>query len=406
MPDYYEFCSRVRLVAGHQALEELPSILSRLGTTRPMVLTDQGVASVGLLDILLHSLGDLTPGAVEDQVPPDSDLKRIQELTQVHRSQNCDGLIALGGGSVLDTAKGINILISMGGNDLMVYTGANALTRPLSPLVAIPTTAGSGSEVTLAAVIADHEHHQKLAFISPFLQPHAAVLDSRMTQSLPPHITAATGMDALAHALEASYCLGHNPLSDAHAHAAIEGIRDHLVSVVKNPRDKDGRLAMAMAATLAGMAFSNSMVGMVHTLGHAVGGVCGIPHGTCMAVLLPHGMEYNMHKEPKRMANLLLPLAGSQCFSQTPRDQRPARAVEAVRELNQRLNQATKGAHVLAFKDCKTPDGQAAITEKDFPAIVSKALGDGSLIYNPEDMDEKDLLTVLEAAWEGVSIWK
>ncbi len=401
-PDYYEFSCKGRLISGHTALEEIPNLLLEMGTSSPMVLTDEGVKSAGLLDILIQALGDcLTLAAVEDQVPPDSDVTRVRELATVYRDRGCDSLIALGGGSVLDTAKGINILVSNGGDDIMAYAGTGALTRRLRPLIAVPTTAGTGSEVTLVAVIADPAQNRKQLFSSPFLLPDVAVVDSRMTLTLPPHITALTGMDALSHAVEACFCLGRNPLSQAHAHAAIDLIRGHLIQVVTHPSDREGRLAMATAATLAGMAFSNAMVGMVHALGHSVGAVCHLPHGTCMAVLLPYGMEYNQHLAGQELGDLLLPLAGARHFSRTPDPQRPQAAVEAVRALNTALNQATDGRHPLRFKDCLTPDGQAAVTRPHLEIIARTALGDGAQIYNPEDMNLTDMMTVLEAAWEG-----
>ena len=159
--------------------------------------------------------------------------------------------------------------------------------------------------------------------------------------------------------------------------------------------------ALALAATLAGMAFSNSMVGMVHCLGHSVGGVCGVAHGTCMGILLPYGMEYNRHKAPQIMGDLLLPLAGPEIFTTTAPKNRAQEAVAQVRALNQALHQATQGRHPVRFKDCLGPDGSPAVPRESIPAIADTALGDGSLMYNPEDMDRTDFITVLEAAWEG-----
>ena len=245
-------------------------------------------------------------------MPPDSDFRVVNRLARVYREKGCDSIIAVGGGSVMDTAKGINIVVSEKADDLMMFSGANVLKRALKPLIAIPTTAGTRSEVTLVAVIKDHEKTSEDGFRQYFLLPDVSIVDSRMTMSLPPAITAATGMDALSHAVEAYTCLAKNPLSDAHALAAINLIGENLIKVTKNPDDRNGRLAMASAATLAGIAFSNSMVGMVHTLGHSVGSVCGVPHGAGMAILLPYGLEYNTHKISHSLAELLLPLAGAE----------------------------------------------------------------------------------------------
>jgi alcohol dehydrogenase len=283
----------------------------------------------------------------------------------------------------------------------MKFSGANVLKRALKPLIAIPTTAGTGSEVTLVAVIKNHEKHFKMLFVSYFLLPDVSIVDSRMTVSLPPAITAATGMDALSHAVEAYTCLAKNPLSDAHALAAITLIGENLVKVTKNPDDRNGRLAMASAATLAGIAFSNSMVGMVHTLGHSVGSVCGVPHGTCMAVLLPYGLEYNMHKSGHFTAELLLPLEGAEVYAETPKERRAEEVVASIRRMNQNLHDATGGRHPRSFGEFTDKDGRQMVPKDKLPDIAKTALGDGSIFYNPEELDYDDFLMVLYASWEG-----
>ncbi len=198
IPDYYEFCCRVNIVAGPSALEQIPELLSAMKAKTPMIITDKGVMGAGLVDIVTQALGnDVKIGAIESDVPPDSDVKLVGRLASVYRDKGCDAIIAVGGGSVLDTAKGTNILVSENSDDLFEFTGAGRLTRPLRPLIAIPTTAGTGSEVTLVAVIADHGKNRKMLFTSYVLLPDAAVVDPRMTLTLPPHITAATAMDAM-----------------------------------------------------------------------------------------------------------------------------------------------------------------------------------------------------------------
>lgn len=185
IPDYYEFCCKVNIVGGAGSLEQIPALLAT--ATRPMILTDK-VAAAGLVDIVTTAIGDrLTIAALEDDVPPDSDVRVVNRLAGVYREKGCNAIIAVGGGSVLDTAKGVNILVSENADDLMAFTGAGALKRPLRPLIAVPTTAGTGSEVTLVAVIADHDKGRKMLFTSDFLLPDAAVIDPRMTATLPPY---------------------------------------------------------------------------------------------------------------------------------------------------------------------------------------------------------------------------
>ena len=402
LPEYYEFCCRVKIMAGHDALDRIPGALAGLNAKKPMIITDKGVSGAGLIDIVTDAIkGGVAIGAMADDVPPDSDLQVVNRLAKTYTEQGCDSLIAVGGGSVMDTAKGVNIVVSERTDDLMKYSGANVLKKALKPLIAIPTTAGTGSEVTLVAVIKDHEKHLKMAFVSYFLLPNVSIIDPRMTLTLPPAITAATGMDALSHAVEAYTCLAKNPLSDAHALAAINLIGEHLINVTKNPEDRTGRLAMANAATLGGMAFSNSMVGMVHTIGHSVGSVCSVPHGACMAIVLPYGLEYNQHKNGRFSAELLLPLAGSKAYAETPKQERTEKVIALIRQMNQDLHDATADKHARFFKEVMDREGKPMVPREKLPDIARTALGDGSIFYNPEELDYDDFLMVLDAAWEG-----
>ena len=407
LPAYYEFCCRVQIVAGHKVLEEIPELLKGLKASTPLIITDKGITGAGLIDLVKGAIeGNTKVAAVEDDVPADSDLLTVTRIADRYRENHCDAIIAVGGGSVLDTAKGVNILVSEGSNDLIKFSGAGALKRPLKPLIAVPTTSGTGSEVTLVAVIADHEKHLKMLFTSNFILPDVAVLDSRMTMTLPPAITAATGMDAMTHAVEAYTCLAKNPLSDSHAVRAIERISRNLLNVVKNPDDKEGRLSLAIAANLAGIAFSNSMVGMVHTLGHSVGAICGAPHGACMAVLLPYGLEYNRHKNASFTAELLFPLVGAEIYAKTPPHYHADRVISFLRQLNDDLHEATGGRHPRSLQEIKDGRGNPLISRDTLPAIARKALGDGSIFYNPEELDYEDSMRVLNHAWEGTPLEK
>jgi alcohol dehydrogenase len=405
IPAYYEFCCRVKTVSGYDSLERVPDLLEDLEAKSPLIITDKGVFEAGLIETVKKAMKDrVTIGAVETEVPPDSDLMVVNRLAGVYRENGCDAIIAVGGGSVLDTAKGVNIVVSEDASDLMAFTGAGALKRPLRPLVAIPTTSGTGSEVTLVAVIADHENQRKMLFTSYFLLPDVAILDPRMTLGLPPAITAATAMDALSHAVEAYTCLAKNPLSDSHARIAMELMRDNLFQVMAQPDDKEGRLYLAVAANLAGIAFSNAMVGMVHTLGHSVGSVCRVPHGTCMAILLPYGLEYNLHKNARLTSELLLPLGGEQIYTGTPKHRRAEKVISLVREWNERLFHLTGGKHARCFKEVTNQEGNAMVPRDKLKEIAAKAMGDGSIFYNPEDLDEDDAMMVLIHAWEGTPL--
>jgi alcohol dehydrogenase len=292
---------------------------------------------------------------------------------------------------VIDTAKGVSVVITENDSDLMKYAGAEILNkRRAMPFLVVPTTAGTGSEVTLVAVIADPERHVKMEFVSYTLLPDVAVLDPRMTLSLPPRATASTGMDALSHAVEAYTGLQKNPLSDAHAFAAINLIREYLPRVVENGRDEEARLAMANASLMAGAAFSNSMVGIVHAIGHACGGVSGVAHGDAMAILLPFGMDYNLDAVAGHYAELLLPLAGAEVYASTPREKRAARSVSVVRELLSGLNSR-------CGLPCRLRD--VGVQEKDMKAIAKTAVNDGAVITNPKAVDIEDVMDILRKAF-------
>lgn len=406
LPAYYEFCNSVKTIVGHKALEQIPQSLKAINAQRPMIITDKGVEQAGLIKIVQAAMqkSKLKAAAVFDNVPADSDVKVVNEVAKVYRSKKCDSIIAVGGGSVMDTAKGTNILISENAADLMQFVGYGNVKRKLRPLVAVPTTAGTGSEVTSVAVIANHEKNIKMAFGSLFLLPDIAIIDSRMTKTLPATITAFTGMDALTHAVEAYFCLAKNPLSDTTALAAIQLIAQNLVNVVKKPSDLDGRLALALASNLAGMAFSNSMVGLVHNIGHAIGGVCGVPHGVCMNILLPYGLEYNMHKAANYIGELLYPFAGEEVYNKTPKKERPFKTVEYIRKLIQDLHDATDGKHPRFLKEVYDRTGKQMIPKEKLADIAKTAMSDPAQFYNPEDLDYNDYIMVLEAAWEGIPL--
>lgn len=401
IPSYYEFCNKVKCLSGHNALEKLPDILASVNSKKPMIITDKGVMGAKLITPVEKALGKIKHGGIFDDVPADSDVKTVQEIAAKYRSAKCDSIIAVGGGSVLDTAKGVNILVSENSNNLMDFVGFGALKRKLKPLIAVPTTSGTGSELTLVAVIADHQRDVKMLFPSLFLLPDFAILDSRMTKTLPPAITAATAMDALTHACEAYTCLAKNPLSDTTALMAIKLISENILRAIKKPDDMDARLALATGSALAGMSFSNSMVGMVHAIGHSIGAICHVPHGVCMSILLPYGLEYNLHKSGHLTAELLFALKGEEIYAKSKMAERPFLAISAIRELNTNLRKATGDKHPTCLKEVVDRDGNLMVPREVLPDIARLSLNDGALVYNPEELNYSDMLMVLEKAWEG-----
>ena len=393
IPNYYEFQNSSKLLSGELALEHIPYELEIRGCKRPMVLSDRVLERFGTVQTVLNAFwgSQLAPAAIFLDIPADSAIQVVNEAAACFRKHHCDCLVAVGGGSVLDTAKGVSMVVSHDVEDLMVFTGCESMDQGNHvPFVAIPTTAGTGSEATLVAVIKNPEEKVKMEFISHFLLPDVAVLDPRMTATLPPRTTASTGMDALCHAVEAYTCMQRNPVSDSYAISAIQLIRDYLETAVTNGKDQKARLAMANAAYLAGAAFSNSMVGMVHAIGHALGGVCHVPHGDAMTILLPHCMEYNFDLLGDRYGELYYHLAGADAFLAAPKKDHGRLAIAKIREMSGKFHDLCGLSVTLS---------QAGVKKEDFEAVARTALNDGAMIVNPKQVDFEDVLRVLNAAY-------
>ena len=394
MPSYYEFKLPAKILSGDGALEHIPHELEALGSTRPLLLSDEGLVKAGAVATVEGAMAQ-GGGAFAAQfcrIPPDSSIQTVNEIAAFFREQNCDGLVAVGGGSVIDTAKGVGMVLAQGSGDLLQNTGCEVLGRGAHvPFIAVPTTSGTGSEATLVAVVANPEKHVKMEFISYHLLPDAAVLDVRMTASLPPRITASTGMDTLCHAIEAASCLQRNPVSDAFAEKTMGLVMQNLPAAVENGQNKAARLAMANASLLAGAAFSNSMVGLVHAIGHALGGVCRVAHGDAMTILLPAVMEFNLPVCGTRYGELLLALAGPEEYAATPAPDRAAAAIGTVDALRLRL-QDTCGLPV-------TLRDTGRVEKSAFEAVARTALDDGAMIVNPRQASFEQVLAILEKVW-------
>lgn len=389
---FYEFFCPVKILAGKSALENIPFELDLLGAKAPLIITDKGIIDAGIIE---HLNGVFTkevkPASIFDGVIQDSSYKVVADAANLYRQKNADSIIAVGGGSVIDTAKAVNILVSLGGDDLSVYAGAHYLKQKLKPFFVLPTTCGTGSEVTNVAVIADASG-VKQEFLSHFLLPDVAVLDPRLTLKLPLKITAMTAMDALTHAIEAYTGLAANPMSSAYGTAAIRKIVKYLPKILEDSTNIDWRLELAEAATMAGIAFSNSMVGLVHSLGHSLGSVCGLAHGLCMNLFLPYVLEYNLSSREEQIGELLLYLAGDQVYAQTPKEKRAQASIEFIKDLR----------NVLFTKVGlpRTLTETAKVKKEDLAKIAELTQNDGSILYNPKDANLEQINQILALAWE------
>ncbi|MBA2462799.1 MAG: iron-containing alcohol dehydrogenase [Actinobacteria bacterium] len=291
-----------RIVHGLGSLGRLAELADGLGVSRPLLVTDRGVEAAGLAARALDVLSD---AVVFADVFPNPDIELIGRVSAVYEAEGCDGLVALGGGSSIDTAKAVGVEIVHGGPIGDYEFDRTPITRRIPPLIAIPTTAGTGSEVTLWAVITDHERKVKFNVGgTPLIGAHVALLDPELTVGLPPAVTAATGLDALSHGVECFTCDYNQPFNDAVALRAIELVGRWLRTAVEDGSNVEARTQMAHAALLGGMAYGTESAGAAHAMSQSAGGVHDCPHGALTARVLGPVMEYNAHAKPERHARV------------------------------------------------------------------------------------------------------
>jgi choline dehydrogenase len=291
-----------RIVHGAGAIARLGEVVSELGVTRPLLVTDKGVAAAGLGETALERLDD---AVLFDDVYANPDIELVGRASAAYRNEGCDGLVALGGGSSMDTAKAVGVEIVHGGTIVEYEYGKTPLERRIPPLVAVPTTAGTGSEATLWAVITDPD--RKIKFNvggTPLIGAHVALVDPELTLGLPPAITAATGMDALSHAIECYTCDYHQAFNDAVALHAIELVGRWLRVAYEDGGNLEARTNMAHAATLGGLAYGTESAGAAHAMSQSAGGVHECPHGALTARVLGPVCEYNAPAAPERYARI------------------------------------------------------------------------------------------------------
>jgi alcohol dehydrogenase class IV len=281
------------LIFGVGAVETVAEKAKEFGKNKALVVTDKGVAGAGLLEKVLTPLEQAGVQAhIFDQIEPNPRDHTVLKALEFAKKKKSELIIGLGGGSAIDAAKAVGALLTNPG-PLQDYLRGTALKNPLPPLIAIPTTSGTGSEVTQFSVVTDTERSFKAGIASPLLIPKLAIVDPALMESMPPSLAAATGMDALTHAVESFVSVNSQPFSDALALHAIRLIGTFLRPSVANGSNQEARSQMAMASTLAGVAFSNAGVGLVHAMAHPLGGRFDVPHGVANAILLPSVMRFN-----------------------------------------------------------------------------------------------------------------
>jgi alcohol dehydrogenase class IV len=373
----FNFFAPTKVIFGTGSIAELPMEISALGE-KAFLVTDRGLMETGLVDQVKGNLGDLLAGVYAD-VPQDSGMEVVDRGAQLALAAGADVLVSLGGGSVIDTAKGMCIVMKEEGS-LRDFQGMQLLSRLQTPHVVIPTTSGTGSEVTSGAVVLDEQQGQKIIIFEYFNTPRVAILDPRMTESLPANLTASTGMDAMTHAVESYVAQARNPISDAAALHAIKLIVKYLPISVENGKEIAARGQMQIAALLAGWAFSNAMVGLVHAMAHSLGAVCRIPHGLANGILLPHVMRYNLEEIPELTADI------AEAMGLATNEMDTLSAANAAADEMEVFTKSIGLDHRLR---------DLGVEEKSLKDCAELSMSDGSIIYNPRIvMDAEEVLSV------------
>ncbi|KAB2840621.1 iron-containing alcohol dehydrogenase [bacterium] len=388
--DFYQFFLNTKILFQPGISKDFANELAQLPARKFLLVTDPFFAENGVADAVragLESAGTEVVGVFSD-VPPNSEVEVVKRCAVAATAGGAEGIVVLGGGSAMDTAKAANIVFSLGGDLVADYSGSQTIPRALKPLIAIPTTAGTGSEVTSSAVIFDEATQRKLSFNDSFLRPQLALLDPELTLSLPPKATAMTGMDALTHAIEAYTSAQANPMSDALAMKAVKLIRTNLLKAVERGDDLEARSHMMIASNMAGIAFDHAMVGVVHAMSHATGGIAHVPHGLANSIYLPYGMEYNLEVAADRYAGLARRLGVDTSAMSAPEAARTA--VQAVRELRAALKRA-----------CGLPDRlrDAGVAEGQLEEIAATAVEDGASFFNPREVVFEEVLIKIREAY-------
>jgi len=320
------------LIFGVGAVEKVGDMAKELGKSKALIITDKGIVGAGLLERVLTPLEQAGVKAhIFDQIEPNPRDHTVVKAFEFGKKKECDLIIGLGGGSPIDAAKAVGVLMTNPGT-LQDYLRGTAVKNPLPTLIAIPTTAGTGTEVTQFSVVTDTERSFKAGIANPLLMPKIAIVDPSLMESMPPFLAAATGMDALTHAIESFVSVNCQPFSDAMALHAIRLIGTYLRPSVANGSNQEARSQMAIASTLAGVAFSNAGVGLVHAMSHPLGGRFDVPHGVANAILLPFVMRFNLIARLERFGQVAQALGEK--LEGCSAGEAGKRAVEAVVQLS------------------------------------------------------------------------
>ncbi len=368
---------------GEGCLAEAINDIVGFGLKKALVVTDKVLNDIGLVADVVEQLGGKgIASVIYDGTQPNPTCENVQDGLALLQENDCDFVISLGGGSPHDCAKGI-ALVATNGGEIKDYEGVDVSGKPQLPLVAINTTAGTASEITRFCIITDVKRHVKMAIVDKNTTPVMSVNDPALMKGMPASLTAATGMDALTHAVEAYVSTIATPVTDCCALKAIKLIASYLRRAVEDGEDMEARDQMAYAQLLAGMAFNNASLGYVHAMAHQLGGFYDLPHGVCNAVLLPHVQQYNAQVSPGRLADVARAMGKDVEGMEAP--QAAEKALEAIRELSASVG-IPAGLRELNVK------------EEDLDLLAENALKDACGLTNPKQATHEEIVAIYRNA--------
>ena len=388
--EWFEFQVPGKVICAEQCVDSIGTEMDNIGGSKVLVVTDEGVENAGLAGKVIEGMnsGSAEVVGVFNEVPPNSEIQVVQRCYDKVKETGADCLVSVGGGSVMDTAKATAILIVESGDLLDHQSAVYTPSGPMPPHIAVPTTAGTGSESTFAAVIADHEQEMKLIFQAPEMAPNVAMLDPLLTSTLPPGLTASTGMDALTHCIEALHSEMHEPICDGLALHGIRLITRYIARATADGEDIDARTYMLIAANMGGVAFANAFVGIIHAMAHSLGGHFGTPHGIANSILLPYGMEFNLRYVDEGIPASYRRVAEAIGLDVASDDDDTAarKGIDWLRGLTVEIGLPQRLSEV-------------GVPEDGLEAATSEAMIDGCMFNNPGDPEEEEVLELLKKAF-------
>lgn len=371
------------IIFGVGARKSVANYAKTFGARKVLVVSDPGVVAAGWLKDICDVLAEENIDHVTfTDVSPNPRAEEVMKGAQVYQEANCNVIVAIGGGSPMDCAKGIGI-VSANGKHILDYEGIDTIHLPIPPLIFIPTTAGTSADVSQFAIISDPVEKIKISIVSKAVVPDVALIDPETTMTMDPFLSACTGIDALVHAIEAFVSTGAGPLTDMHALDAMRLINENIVTLVQNPSDIKVREQIMLGSMKAGLAFSNAILGAVHAMSHSLGGYLDLPHGLCNAMLLEHVIDFN-YKEAHERFKVVAETMGI--------DTRGLNSVQIQKRLMDRV--------ILLKQDVGLTQklAESGVNIADIPVLSDNALLDPCILTNPRKSNKRDVATVYEEA--------